>query len=521
MLKNEIKTLLPGEWKSMFKHRDYIDPPGYSVGIVRLIDSIDEILLVKNDNTDDIMEYFYDDISNSINLDWLIRRYEYLGRLTSDQANRNIGKYTITKDYILSRLKREVILGEVKVGIGDLYPKISFCGVNINIHKLIAEIFVPNPYPDKYNIVNHNDLSKTNFKKENLLWCDISYNNKTENRKRRTTKQRYLRKSDNKLFLSSELPQEYGIKVYSITSAISDSIKRNVPYKGSYWEIIDDTLERYLQQHPLTDRWYTHPTNSDLMANSNGVIKLNGKLTIGTECIMNGCKSFVIRINGKSQHVHRVVAECYIGRLLEDGEVIDHKIPRTEEDCDNSFENISVGNQKDNMSNEFTRRKSFRHTLVCDLLGNIVFEKDSVNEVAKYFGYKIISGLFTISHRGNTDIEERYLFGSKDEVSLKLNYVYTIWELDKDNNPVCIKANTLLKKYGVNDGKWSVSDYLNTGMPAPDGYYYQQGTPNEMIYDPDNINLIRKREEIHWILDKREYDDKDYWRKYRNKQTVK
>lgn len=35
-------------------------------------------------------------------------------------------------------------------------------------------------------------------------------------------------------------------------------------------------------------------------------------------------------------------------------------------------------------------------------------------------------------------------------------------------------------------------------MPAPDGYYYQQGDPDNMIYDPDNIRYVKKREIIKW-----------------------
>ena len=35
-------------------------------------------------------------------------------------------------------------------------------------------------------------------------------------------------------------------------------------------------------------------------------------------------------------------------------------------------------------------------------------------------------------------------------------------------------------------------------MPAPDGYYYQQGDPDNMIYDPKNISYVKKREIIKW-----------------------
>ena len=37
-------------------------------------------------------------------------------------------------------------------------------------------MFIPNPNPEKYNIVNHKDKSRTNFNIENLEWCDSEYN---------------------------------------------------------------------------------------------------------------------------------------------------------------------------------------------------------------------------------------------------------------------------------------------------------------------------------------------------------
>ena len=35
-------------------------------------------------------------------------------------------------------------------------------------------------------------------------------------------------------------------------------------------------------------------------------------------------------------------------------------------------------------------------------------------------------------------------------------------------------------------------------MPAPDGFYYQQGSPNKMIYNPYNKDLKKEQEEIYW-----------------------
>ena len=46
------------------------------------------------------------------------------------------------------------------------------------LHRLIAEHFLPNPNPKEYDIINHKDCDKVNYKLENLEWCNHSLNHK-------------------------------------------------------------------------------------------------------------------------------------------------------------------------------------------------------------------------------------------------------------------------------------------------------------------------------------------------------
>lgn len=68
------------------------------------------------------------------------------------------------------------------------------------IHKIIAELFVNNPNPDYYNIVNHINGIRNDNRAENLEWTDIRTNVKEQDRSLSTLAKsiEYTDKEDNK-----------------------------------------------------------------------------------------------------------------------------------------------------------------------------------------------------------------------------------------------------------------------------------------------------------------------------------
>ena len=184
MLRNDLKQSLPENWRDLFKHR-YCDPEDYEVAVFPSKEQSElPKTLVLNPNTLDIMDYFFDDKPDDY---WI----NISKQLSYYHKNKDISKisHVINKKFDIKNHRNIItnIKNPTKT-IRDHYPMINFTVENSKVigitrHKLIACIFIPNPFPDKFNIVNHKNNDIYDYSIENLEWCDISYNNLSKNRK--------------------------------------------------------------------------------------------------------------------------------------------------------------------------------------------------------------------------------------------------------------------------------------------------------------------------------------------------
>lgn len=499
MIRNELKELLPDGWESMFKHRESWDPEGYSVAAFKLKETDKrETVLAKFDKTGDIMDYFFDDKPDNyeISLEKTIKFFTGID---------NCKDFILTKDYKISSKYRHTKRAVKKDNSPIQYT--YFKKKRIKTHRLIAYVFVPNPYPDRYDIVNHIDKSGTNYKKENLEWCDTKWNNQRINQKVYDRKILYLRLKDNKTFTSDELRIEY--KIQNVQGGIYKAIKKNKEIHGSKWEIIDINLQKYINDYPLRDCWYQHPIYPDIFANACGVLKIDGKLRIGCKVASSGLpdkdiySSYITKYNGKYYYTHRLLAECYFGRELKDNEVVDHIIPIKDGNINNTIENLRICTSLENMNNIITRYNKSCKTILYDIFGKLVKEYYSRGACANDLNLYRISINQLVAKGAYLILDELM------PISSKTDYIFYKWKIDKTGNPICVQGNQYLPRlseefnesidrYSIDKISTKLRKYLNTGIPAPDGYYYQQGTPDEMIYDPENIKLEKKRLEIHW-----------------------
>lgn len=362
--------------REVFSHRENIDPIGYEVGIF-YINGNSRTLVLKT-STEDIMEYFYDDRSDDefIDIEFVIQH-----RLNNFK-NSFKGLYFITKEgNIKNRYNLSV---NFKPSKRNPYSRsilhINSFKICFTLHRILAILFIPNPYPEKYNIINHKNMNKSDNCLSNLEWSSASLNNLSTNRKS-TSDKGYVYYQYNK---SGKL-----LRIFNSTEEVRSfypgyrKCLDNGKYKNGFrFERLNKNVLDYLKEHPIVENgWYVNKfiTTHRVEANLCGVLRINGKLTIGT--LEKPALTYRVKLNKKSILVHRLVYETISGSKIPEEMVIDH-IHRVskENGINNEYSNLRLCSSKENMNNP--------ETLVIMGISCRIIDINSGNIVKKFISKK-------------------------------------------------------------------------------------------------------------------------------------
>lgn len=166
------------------------------------------------------------------------------------------------------------------------------------IHRLVALLFIENPYPDKFDCINHKDENRQNNFVENLEWCDRRYNNNYGSHNKRIAKSKsksivQYDLSGNKIkeWESATIAaRELGYSQSSINWCCLRKPKYNT-YKGFIWRYVDDNDVKYkngkaIMKCNMNGGIIEEYINITITAKENGIL-----ITSITNCLKGRSKS--------------------------------------------------------------------------------------------------------------------------------------------------------------------------------------------------------------------------------------
>lgn len=520
MIKEEnFKESLPKNWEKLFINRPEYDPQGYRVWILPSKDPKKlSTAVVYSEWTNQFMDYYFEDKPED---EW-IDMTPYLKKL-KPEFSWDHREYKITNTLLIKADKGKVVdYKGRKATKADRYPRLTFKTTNpgdkkrlsfaIHLHRLFATIFIPNPSPNTYTLVNHINQDRNCYDFTNLEWCSPSYNVLPENRfmsKRQSVV--YRMKNVNTGEIEFELS---GYKEVTEKGFNWDKLRKGRVDNGYTMERVDLYVEDYLTRHPFKDDvWHKNKfiTTHKVEANKNGVLRVNGKLTVGSRSSdKSGAEEkeyYYINLNGKRYSAHRIIYETISGEKIPDGYVIDHIIPITRADVNNEFSNLRVCTVSENMNNPITKlnlsKSLSQGFMVFDLFGRLVGEYHTAAEFVDEHPECIQEGStreIAIEHVKTNIVGINlstygFLFSRKDNyeerIKTRLNCIFYKY----DSSGKCVDAGIHLRDIVDESYKEKSSyisrKYLNTGMKYVDGYYYWQG--QDFQIDDTNVKYVKKK----------------------------
>ena len=148
------------------------------------------------------------------------------------------GLYAITIDGNVWSYKRKKFLKHKSTKNG--YRQVNLCKEGKKktyyIHRLVAEVFIPNP--DNLPQVNHKDEDKSNNCVSNLEWCDAKYNINYGTRIERISKPVYCVELNRTFNGAAQAARELGLNHSNVTGCCKGRLKTAGGFHFRYAETL-------------------------------------------------------------------------------------------------------------------------------------------------------------------------------------------------------------------------------------------------------------------------------------------
>lgn len=414
-------------------------------------------------------------------------------------GNRISDNYLINKNGQIKTLKTKKFLKFHKNKKG--YPTVGIdldngSRTSLQIHRLVAFTFLMNPNRTVYNIVNHKNHDREDFRLKNLEFTTPADNSNMSNGNS-------LGRSDNSLINYIATDPESGKEVFKINikdakgfdiRVVRSSISGKFKYKGYIWKqdksSVKDARNKMINLIGFSGNmkdymWEKHWKYDDIYVCKEGYIRKGNRLVGGLDD-----KNYIVisslKVNGKRIYTraHRVLMEQWIGRDLGKDEVIDHI-----DGCpyNNNISNLRLTNAKGNINNPVTVNNRTRKLVLVDRFGDVILYGNSK---------KICEFVYDDENKLSCcDLVKSFLIGKErkyfcvdpmDSNSLLDKLKRIIYVVSSDTNIVVDSFSGIYRLYSSKKYPFTQSNvykYLNSNIDN-NGYY--------IICGNSSINILLK-----------------------------